>query len=192
MMAGCTSTAMPATAHVPVRARSAPYQSAPCKIVWCKTVRCKTVPRETGFTLIDLMITVAIVCILSAMAFPSYQEAMRKMRRAEAKAVLLQVMQEQERYYSQKGLYMPFVIGTENPDAKKFKTFSGTTARDSAYEISGIACPGESSRVCLTLVATPGTANVNARYADPVCGTLTLSTNGVKATLPETPQGKCW
>lgn len=149
-----------------------------------------------GFTLVDLMIAVVIIALLSAIAFPSYQEALRKVRRAEARAALLQLMQEQERYYSQKGQYIPFDFGSANGDnaeAKKFKAFSGVTASSSAYEISGVKCANETStRSCLTLVATPGTSNVNKNYSDPVCGKLTLSTNGTKATEPETTAGICW
>jgi type IV pilus assembly protein PilE len=146
-----------------------------------------------GFTLVDLMIAVAIIAFLSAIAFPSYQEALRKVRRAEARAALLQLMQEQERYYSQKGLYIPFTFGTTNAEAQKFKTYSGVSASSSAYEISGTTCAGETStRSCLTLVATPGTTNVNSNYSDPVCGKLTLSTNGTKATDPVITSGICW
>ena len=155
-----------------------------------------TLSCSRGFTLIDLMIAVAIIAILSAIAFPSYQEALRKVRRAEARAALLQLMQEQERYYSQKGLYIPFTfesVNDTNAEAKKFKAFSGTTAKSSAYEISGITCTDDTStRNCLTLVATPGTSNVNRNYSDPVCGKLILSTNGTKATDPVTTAGICW
>lgn len=146
-----------------------------------------------GFTLVDLMIVVAIIALLSVIAFPSYQEALRKVRRAEARAALLQLMQEQERYYSQKGLYMPFVFNDPSTEGQKFKAYSGVSASSSAYEISGIKCSGETAtRSCLTLVATPGTSNVNKNYSDPVCGKLTLSTNGTKATDPVTTAGICW
>lgn len=160
---------------------------------------CPTLPpaavrryRSGGFTLIDLMIVVAIISILTAIVIPGYQEAMRKLRRAEARAALLQLAQDQERYFSQTGSYMPFDIKSTNAEAMKFKAFSGTTASSSAYELSGVACAGDSASNCLVLIAKPGTANVNANYTDPVCGSLTLSTTGIKATQPETAAGKCW
>lgn len=56
--------------------------------------------RHIGFTLIELMIVVAIVAILAALAFPSYQEQIAKSRRAEATGVLLESSQYMRRYYS--------------------------------------------------------------------------------------------
>jgi type IV pilus assembly protein PilE len=54
--------------------------------------------KEGGFTLIELMITVAIVGILAAIAYPSYNSAMMKNRRASAQAYLSDVAQRQQQY----------------------------------------------------------------------------------------------
>ncbi|POR11789.1 type IV pilin protein [Diaphorobacter sp. LR2014-1] len=58
-----------------------------------------------GFTLIEIMIVVAIVAILSAIALPSYQESIRKSKRAEARAQLMEVSQYMQRFYSQNDRY---------------------------------------------------------------------------------------
>ena len=54
--------------------------------------------KQNGFTLIELMITVAVVGILAAIAYPSFQGAMMKNRRAAAQAYLSDVAQKQQQY----------------------------------------------------------------------------------------------
>jgi len=67
---------------------------------------CARITRQTrGFTLIELMIAVAIVAIISAIAIPSYQNSIRKSRRPEAKSALLDLAARQERYYTLNGAY---------------------------------------------------------------------------------------
>ena len=66
-----------------------------------------------GFTLIELMITVAIVGILASIAYPSYIESVRKGRRAEARAALTELMQQQERFMTQNNTYRAFASGTD-------------------------------------------------------------------------------
>ncbi|MDW7601742.1 prepilin-type N-terminal cleavage/methylation domain-containing protein, partial [Stenotrophomonas maltophilia] len=53
-----------------------------------------------GFTLIELMIVVAVVAILAAIAYPSYSEHVRKSRRAQAKADLVEYAQLAERFHT--------------------------------------------------------------------------------------------
>lgn len=133
---------------------------------------------KRGFTLIDVLIAVAIVGLLSAIAFPSYQESIRKARRAEVKTMLMQLMQQQERYYMQHTSYIAFSAASTSADAKKFKWYSSETPKTSSYEISATACPGQTIRDCVTLVAEPGTARVNLSFSDPLCGSLSLSSTG--------------
>jgi len=67
---------------------------------------------QSGFTLVELMIVVAVVGILSAIAYPSYKEYLRRGHRSEARAALLQAQQWLERAATAQGLYP-----TSLPDA---------------------------------------------------------------------------
>ena len=58
----------------------------------------RSVIRRAGFSLLELMIVVAIVAILAAIAYPSYQEHLRKGRRAAAQALLIEAASRQQQY----------------------------------------------------------------------------------------------
>jgi len=62
--------------------------------------------RQRGFTLIELMVTVAVIAILAAIAFPSYQDSLRKSRRTDGKNALTQAVANMERYYTENNTYL--------------------------------------------------------------------------------------
>ena len=78
--------------------------------------------KKKGFTLIELLIVIAIVGILAAIAYPSYQDSVKKSRRADAQAALQGLAQAMERHYTTQGTYtgaanagVPTIFSTKSP-----------------------------------------------------------------------------
>lgn len=113
-----------------------------------------------GFTLIELMVTVAIVAILAAIAIPSYQEQVRKSRRGQAKADLVEYAQMAERFHSINNTYVGFAPPT------------AVSPRTGVAHYSIV--PTNRTARTFTLTATPTSA---AQSADR-CGVLTINQAG--------------
>jgi len=62
------------------------------------TERAKPLPKRSGFTLIELLVALTVVALLAAVAYPAYQDQMRKGRRAAAQAFLMDVASRQQQY----------------------------------------------------------------------------------------------
>ena len=143
---------------------------------------------KTGLTLIELMVVLVIISVLAALAWPTFQYAVIKAKRAQAQAALLQLMQQQERYYTQHNTYITF--SSPSADAGQFKWWSGDTAAQSAYEIQAIACPGLSITQCVRLTAVPGTDRVDRHFKDAHCESLSVDSSGQRR-VSGTALG-CW
>lgn len=136
-------------------------------------MRCRKNKRG-GHTLIEVLIALGILAVLGTAAMQGWQNLVRRQQRAEGRAALLAVLQQQERHFSRYGRYRIFDAAA--PGA--FQWHSGPTPANSAYAISAVACPGEALTRCVTAVAHPGTERVNSAYADPACGVLRLDSRG--------------
>ncbi len=117
---------------------------------------------QKGFTLIELMITVAIVAILASIAYPSYKEYVAKSRRAEARSVLMAAQQWMERFYSENYRYDQNSAGVAVTDASQFPRY---------FSVSPV--PGQGAAMYdITLAVTPGVRDSYALRAVRRAGTF--------------------
>jgi type IV pilus assembly protein PilE len=141
---------------------------------------------QGGHTLIEVLVVLGIMVVLVTAALQGWQDLVRRQQRAEGKAALLGVMQQQERHFSRHGRYQAFDAAAPGP----FKWHSGPTPAESAYSISAVTCDaigtgagagaGASTRRCVSVLAHPGGAGVKPGHGDPACGVLRLDSRGVQ------------
>ncbi len=148
------------------------------------------VERHSGFTLIELLTVLAITLVLLAIAYPGYATYVVKARRVEAQAALLELMHKQERYFTQHNTYVAFSADAVEPEAKRFRWWSGADAASSGYELRGEACPDQPIERCIVIKAVPGTDRVDASFRDASCQTLTLTSTGAHSA--DGPDPGCW
>ena len=109
--------------------------------------------RQRGFTLIELMVTVAIIGILAAIAYPSYLDSVRKSRRTDAKNALTQAMANMERYYTEHNTYGTAAICGTNPlICPGSCAGAACTSTEKNYTIDLIPAP---TATTFTIEATP-------------------------------------
>lgn len=129
----------------------------------------KNLKTQKAFTLLELMIVVAIVGILASIAIPSYQESVKKSRRADATGALMVLANKMERFFTVNNTYS----GAPVDDDTEFYRLTAAVPSATTY----------------TLSATPKTGK--AQVGDS-CGTLTWNQAGLKGQAAGLNIPDCW
>ena len=130
--------------------------------------------RMRGFSLIELMIVLALIATLSLVALPNYQDYVMKVRRLEASMILVQTSQALETYYAKHYAYEDF-------PASAIPSQSPINSNDKYYAITATLSPSS-----FLLQATP----VGSQLSDG-CAVLSLNQAGVKSASGD-QNANCW
>lgn len=143
-----------------------------------------------GFTLIEIMIAVAILAIVASLAYPSFMGSIRKGRRAEAFAALSAVQQAQERWRGNNATYSgdltaapPAGLGLAATTGGGLYAIALANATATGYEVSATAVAGT------TQVHDGNCAKLGVRMAG---GNLTYAGAGAAGVLAYAATSPCW
>ena len=134
--------------------------------------------RVSGFTLIELMVAVAIIALLTSLALPAYTSHVARAKRADAKAQLVQAAQFMQRFYAAND---SFAKDRANNDVLSQIPAALTQSPADSAKIYDLAIPAESlSATGFELRMVPG---VGSSMENDPCGSFTLTSAGLRGVL---------
>lgn len=149
--------------------------------------------RASGFTLIELMITVAIVSILAAVAYPSYREYIDRSRRSEAQSLLMEAAQWMERFYAENYRYDQNTAGVAVADLFSARFSQSPRSGAAAYTI-GVPTATQTEFVVRATRTGSMTGNKCGNFEITGTGVRQLETGTFDGSLGTQAQAmsRCW
>jgi type IV pilus assembly protein PilE len=136
---------------------------------------------QAAFSLIEVMLAVALVGILAGIAYPSFMDTVRKSNRNDAKAALARAVAAEERFFATNGTY--------STDVTDIGFLANGVTEHGHYVISAAAGATGSIGSSYVVTATAGTGDMQAN--DTNCTAFSISSLGVKTPSP-TATTRCW
>lgn len=141
--------------------------------------------KQAGFSLIELMAVITIMALLATLAVTSYQNSIRKARRADAKTVLMETALFLERNYTETNSYNELPDGSTLGNNELPHAEAPIDGNSKFYDIQFQATP---TTHAFTIDAIPK----NGQEKDTLCATLRIDDMGTKAVTGSGSVGDCW
>jgi type IV pilus assembly protein PilE len=110
--------------------------------------------RRGGFTLVELMIALAVAAILASVAIPAYRQHVMKSRRADGRAALMALAQAMERFYTERGTFAGATLGSSgiygSSSTEGYYTLSITAQTAAGYTITAAPAGAQTGDACAT------------------------------------------
>ena len=139
-----------------------------------------------GFTLTELMIVVAIIGIIAAIAWPTYQRQVRESKRSDAHTALTTIASQQERFFSDNNRYTADMteLGYATDPAASPQGFYAVdaTITPSTFQVTAVPCAGAGNPV--------GQCTSGSQQDDTPCTSIGMSSTGVRSGSPG--PADCW
>ncbi len=143
--------------------------------------------RVAGFSLVEVLITLVLISILAAIAYPSYLGQLRKSRRAEAAIALHSLAQAQERFHARFRTYTSILVAPDACAGAACGLGQNTTLTENEYY--QMSANGDATSYALAAVAA------GPQVKDTDCRTLAINSIGAKSGTSasgEDSTDECW
>jgi type IV pilus assembly protein PilE len=143
-------------------------------------LKTRPVARSIGFTLLELLITVMVIAVLAAIAYPNYTRQVQKSRRTDAHSLLMRIAAEQERYFTNFNRYTADLTGGPPGGLG----MAQVTSENGFYTATATVANANQT---YQLTATP-----TGNQLTDNCGALTLNSSDQRTFAGNEDNGNCW